>query len=72
MKTTIEMTPAEQFARTEFYIRLKAVNPIVACVLIELDQEIDAIRARMSPEAFAALHADSKRITAKQEKRARK
>lgn len=55
-------TPAEDFARTEFYIRLRAVSPIAAYVLIELDREIETIRARMSPEQFAALQAESKRV----------
>ena len=66
------MTPAEDFARTEFYIRLKAIHPVAACVLIELDQEIRAMQARMSPEQFAALQSESHRFATKQAKRKKK
>jgi len=61
------MTPAEDFARTEFYIRLKAIHPIAACILIELDNEIEAIQARMSPEQFTALQAESRRAVARRQ-----
>jgi hypothetical protein len=63
------MTPAEDFARTEFYIRLKAVHPVAACILIELDREIEVIKERMGPEAFAALQKENHRIVARRVKR---
>lgn len=53
-------TFAEDMARTEFYIRLKAVHPIAACVLIELDQDERVLEERIGSKAMAALRAESK------------
>jgi hypothetical protein len=36
-------------------------HPLVFAALMHLNEEIDQIRARLSPEAFAALQAESRR-----------
>lgn len=50
----------EDMARTEFYIRLKAIHPIAACVLIEMEQDERVLEARIGSKAMAALRAESK------------
>ena len=57
------------FERTENYIRLKAVHPLAACVLIELTQEADALRARVGDATYAGMLAEARRIRKLRERR---
>ena len=58
-----------EHSRTDRYIQLKAVNPLLASILINQDLEIDAIRARMTPEQFAGMEREAQRLSALRRKR---
>lgn len=55
------VTLQEEIAEVEYHIWLRHNHPLVFAALMHLNEEIDQICARMSPEAFAALQAESRR-----------
>lgn len=57
------------FERTERYIRLKAIRPVAACILIELDQEADALRIRVGEATFNGMLTEARRIRKLRERR---
>jgi hypothetical protein len=62
------MTLQEEIAEVEYHIWLRHNHPLAFAALMHLNEEIDRIRARLSPEAFASLQAESRRAVARRTK----
>lgn len=63
------MTLQEEMAEVEYHIWLRHNHPLAFAALMHLNNEIDQIRARLSPEAFAALQAESRCAVERRTKR---
>jgi hypothetical protein len=55
------MTLQEEITEVEYHIWLRHNHPLAFVALMHLNDEIDQIRARLSPESFANLQAESRR-----------
>lgn len=55
-----ELTFAEEIARVEFHIRLRAAHPVAFFALMKLNTDIDALRNRLGSDQFEALRAEDR------------
>ena len=62
------MSLQEAIAEVEYHIWLRHNYPLAFVALMRLNEEIDQIRTRLSPEAFAALQTESRRAAKRKEK----
>lgn len=64
-------TLQEEIARCEYHIRLRAIHPLAFFALMQLNEEVDKIRGRMTPKSFAVLEAESRQAVALREQKRR-
>ena len=62
------MTLQEEIAEVEYHIWLRHNYPLAFAALMHLNEEIGQIQARLPPEAFAALQAESRRAVERRTK----